>query len=79
MLPMRYAPLRGGDVPTANFPVHDLPAPPRQSQEGWQRVLGAALAFWREASRDKRISQQFRGTCAENAELLERWSDTWAN
>lgn len=78
MLPMRYAPLRGGDVPNPKFAVHDLPIPPRGPQDRWLGVLGAALAFWRDASRDSRISDPFRKICAQNAEALQRWSGTWA-
>ena len=77
MLPMRYAPLRGGDVPDPEFPVHDLPTPPRGRQDRWLSVLSAALDFWRNASRDSRISDPFRDICIRNAEALQRWSETW--
>lgn len=77
MLPMRYAPLRGGDVPNPEFAVHDLPMPPRGQQRRWATVLGAALTFWGEASRDSRISGEFRRVCATNGHALQRWSETW--
>jgi hypothetical protein len=77
MLPMRYAPLRGGDVPDPGFPVHDLPMPPRGRQDRWHSVLSSALDFWREASRDSRISDPFRDICIRNADALQRWSETW--
>lgn len=78
MLPMRYAPLRGGDVPSPEFAVHDLPMPPRGQQRRWAKVLGAALAFWGEAARDFRISDDFRRVCEVNRDALQRWSETWA-
>lgn len=77
MLPMRYAPLRGGDVPRPEFPVHDLPMPPKARHSQWAAVLQAAISFWREASRDRRISEGFRRVCAANGTALERWSEEW--
>lgn len=43
-----------------------------------RRVLEAALSFWNEASRDRRISEGFRVLCASNALGLQRWGETWA-
>jgi len=77
MLPMRYGPLRGGDVPDPEFAVHDLPMPPRDGQERWSKVLQAAIEFWREAARDSRISAEFRAVCASNANALGQWSQHW--
>jgi hypothetical protein len=78
MLPMRYAPLRGGDVPHPDFATHDLPMPPRGQQRRWATVLAAALGFWNEASRDSRVSEEFRRVCGTNRDALQRWSETWA-
>jgi hypothetical protein len=78
MLPMQYAPLRGGDVPEGDYALQDLPLPRRGNEVRWQNVLNAALSFWGEASRDKRIGEPFRKICASNGDLLERWADTWA-
>lgn len=78
MLPMRYAPLRGGDVPDPEFAVHDMPMPPRGQQRRWAAVVGAALTFWDQASRDSRISEDFRRVCGTNRDALRRWSETWA-
>lgn len=78
MLPMQYAPLRGGDVPEPAFPSYDLPLPPREGRERWVTVATAAVHFWLESSRDKRISKAFRTTCAKNGDALQRWLDTWA-
>jgi hypothetical protein len=78
MLPMQYAPLRGGDVPEGDYALQDLPLPRRGSENRWQNVLNAAFSFWAEASRDKRISEPFRKLCASNGHSLEQWADTWA-
>lgn len=79
MLPMQYAPLRGGDVPEGDYALQDLPLPRRGSEERWQNVLSAAISFWNEAARDRRISEPFRKICASNGQSLERWADTWAH
>lgn len=78
MLPMHYAPHRGGDVPDGEYPLQDLPLPRRGSEDRWRGALNAAFSFWGEAGRDKRISEPFRRTCSNNAHSLERWADTWA-
>jgi hypothetical protein len=78
MLPMQYAPLRGGDVPEPTYPAQDLPVPPRGREDRWATAVQAALNFWREASKDKRIGEAFRAICANNADSLQRWADTWA-
>ena len=77
MLPMQYAPLRGGDVPQGDYALQDLPPPRRGSEDRWHTILNAACSFWREASRDKRITDSFRKFCASNGQSLERWADTW--
>jgi HipA-like protein len=67
MLPMRYAPLSGGEVPIRNYLV-SLPLP--QEQPAWLTAAKAALAFWQTASQDTRISQNFRSICEENHQML---------
>ena len=67
MLPMLYAPLSGGEVPPRNFEP-TLPLP--QEREAWQVACKAALLFWKSASGDARIGQQFQEICAENHEKL---------
>jgi hypothetical protein len=70
MLPMRYAPLPGGEVPVLPpwQPLLPLPA-----QRGvWQQACGAALAFWREAAADQRVEQVLREDFANNALALEK-------
>lgn len=68
MLPMLYAPLSGGEVPARNFePALPLPA----ERDAWTTACEAALAFWREASADRRISSGFRRICSENLRSLQ--------
>ena len=68
MLPMAYAPLGGGELPTANFaPMWPMP----QQQELWRAASDAALDFWRSAAKDQRISPDFRQLCEHNALILQ--------
>lgn len=68
MLPMMYAPLPGGEVPPRVFqPEWPLP----HQRPLWQTACAAALAFWRTASADPRISAPFRQLCETNASTLE--------
>lgn len=67
MLPMRYAPLPGGEVPPRTF---EPPLPLPTQREAWQAACEAALQFWRQAGRDERISEAFRKTCSANARSL---------
>ena len=67
MLPMAYAPVRGVELP----PVQYQPSRPLPEQEDdWRTAARAALGFWRRAADDKRISAEFRRTCADNAQVL---------
>jgi hypothetical protein len=61
MLPMLFAPLRGGELPTRSFEPA-LPLPPEQDL--WSEACVAALAFWQRAEADPRISAGFRTLCA---------------
>lgn len=69
MLPMLYAPLPGGELPTRNFEP-PLPLPPQRAV--WQGACAAALAFWERAAGDERISTSFRRTCGVNAKRLRQ-------
>jgi hypothetical protein len=69
MLPMMYAPLPGGELPTRQF-APPLPMP--QHALAWGRAAAAATQFWRQAALDQRITPSFRDTCEANAKLLER-------
>lgn len=67
MLPMMYAPLRGGELPERRYG----PALPLPNESGvWQQAASAAVSYWRRCAEDVRISQDFRQTCAHNARLL---------
>lgn len=69
MLPMRHAPLAGGEVPT-RAPEFSLPLPAQRA--AWLEACAGALAFWREAAGDTRISDGFRETCSHHAAELDR-------
>jgi len=64
MLPMAYAPVRGVELPHRHF-VPVLPVP--SERQAWLSAARAAGLFWQAASQDRRISQDFRTTCAQNA------------
>jgi len=69
MLPMRYAPVRGVELPPVNFQP-SLPLPAERS--AWARAAGAAVQFWDTAARDTRISDEFRAICADNLDRVRR-------
>ncbi|RYF78958.1 MAG: phosphatidylinositol kinase [Comamonadaceae bacterium] len=69
MLPMRHAPLPGGEVPQ-RAPEFSLPLPVQRA--AWLDACTAALAFWRTAAHDTRISEDFRQVCAAHAQALDR-------
>ena len=69
MLPMHYAPHRGGEVPPKNY----APALPLPSEAtAWRRAATAATSYWERCAIDKRISESFRVICAENAKVLRK-------
>ncbi len=67
MLPMLYAPLAGGEVPTSSF-APGLPTP--KERPAWLLASGAALVFWQSAASDQRISAPFREICRQNVGTL---------
>jgi hypothetical protein len=67
MLPMLYAPLAGGELPTRAFEP-PLPLPPQRAV--WSAACVAAVSFWERASGDSRIGEAFRSVCAANAQKL---------
>jgi hypothetical protein len=67
MLPMRYAPRPGLELPTPDFSPR-LPMPAQR--DAWQAAARAALRFWQSAEGDGRISDGFRGVCRGNALAL---------
>jgi len=68
-LPMRYAPQAGGEVLSPPL-TPTLPLPTERGR--WLRVAPRALAFWRTAATDERISTGFRALCTNNHATLER-------
>jgi hypothetical protein len=69
MLPMLYAPLRGGEVPERAYqPELPLPA----EQPAWADAAGAAARCWESCAADPRISSGFRRICEANALALAR-------
>lgn len=69
MLPMQYAPLRGGEVPPQTF-VPQLPLPADAGE--WRLATRAAIAFWNRCAMDSRISLPFQDICAGNAANIAR-------
>ncbi|HEY0954629.1 MAG TPA: type II toxin-antitoxin system HipA family toxin YjjJ [Roseateles sp.] len=67
-LPMRYAPLPGGEVLSPPL-APALPMPAERAR--WQQVAPQALGFWQAAAADARISPTFRQLCAGNAAALQ--------
>ena len=69
MLPMMYAPLAGGEIPPRPF---NPPVPLPAQQTVWLEACRAAIAFWRRAGGDERISPPFRAVAIGNAEALDK-------
>ena len=69
MLPMMYAPLAGGELPTSAFGP-SLPKP--AERDAWLLAYPAAQSFWQSAADDQRISKTFRDACGRNRAVLER-------
>jgi HipA-like C-terminal domain len=68
MLPMHYAPLPGGELPTRAFePALPLPA----QRAVWLAACVAAVELWKRAAGDLRISPAFRRICSANAQRLQ--------
>lgn len=72
MLPMRYAPQRGGEVPPQTY-APALPLPTEALE--WHRAALAAVVYWTRCAADARISGSFQAICAENAATLQRALD----
>lgn len=67
MLPMAYAPMRGGELPNREF----SPDPPLPTEAAlWWQAADAAVHFWNTCAADARISAEFRGICEENGRNL---------
>ena len=69
MLPMMFAPLQGGEIPSVSF-APELPMP--ADKPAWDQASKAAQAFWLSASQDFRISAPFRTLCDDKLKVLDR-------
>ncbi|MFN0184050.1 MAG: HipA domain-containing protein [Aquabacterium sp.] len=58
MLPMRFAPLAGGEVPPLQAP--DVPLPLPEERGDWQAAAALAQRFWALVAKDRRISASMR-------------------
>lgn len=68
MLPMLYAPLPGGEVPTRVF---EPPLPLPAQRDVWMAACEAAVLFWMRTAGDTRVSEAFRTVAAANARQLQ--------
>ena len=67
MLPMMYAPMRGGELPHTEF----RPEPPLPAEAPiWRRAAEGAEYFWNLCAGDARISADFRRICDDNRRKL---------
>lgn len=67
MLPMAYAPLRGGEVVDRVFaPALPLPG----EAPAWRRAAEAAERYWSLCAEEPRISPAFRRVCADNSRIV---------
>lgn len=69
MLPMAYAPLTGGELPTLQF-APALPTP--TEKPAWLVAHGAASAFWQSVAQDMRVSPEFATLAQGNVDTLAR-------
>jgi HipA-like C-terminal domain len=67
MLPMAYAPMRGGELPTREFSP-DLPLPAEAPT--WMHAAEAAVYFWNLCAADTRIGDDFRRVCDDNGRSM---------
>jgi hypothetical protein len=63
MLPMAYAPMRGGELPNREYSP-DLPLPAEAPI--WRQAAEAAVYFWNMCAEDPRIGTDFRRICDVN-------------
>lgn len=72
MLPMLYAPLRGGEVPPQTYlPALPLPGEADDWRAAARAAARAAIAYWSRCAGDERISAPFRAICTDNRRLLD--------
>jgi len=73
MLPMLYAPQRGGEIPPRTY-TPALPLP--QEKTAWRQAAQTARAYWARCAGDERISAEFRVVCAGNERQLAAYAGT---
>jgi hypothetical protein len=61
--------MNASEVPPRAFEPA-LPAPGQRAV--WQAACAAAIEFWAQAAADSRLSDDFRATAADNAQVLQR-------
>jgi len=71
MLPMAYAPVRGGELPGYRF---DPPQPRPDDADDWRAAAQAAIVFWQGCAADDRVGAVFRETCAANTDMMRQWT-----
>ena len=69
MLPMSYAPHRGGELPAKVY-APELPLP--EEMPSWCQAAHAGVVYWQTCAGDERISSEFRVICEANASRLIR-------
>ena len=69
MLPMRWAPLAGGEVPPLIAP--DVPLPLPEERDDWQGAATLAQRFWMLVGQERRISEPLRALGHAQAQRLE--------
>lgn len=72
MLPMRHAPLAGGELP---IPAWTPPLPLPRERETWLTACQAALTFWERMAADTRISAGFRKLGSHHGQELRALAD----
>jgi serine/threonine protein kinase HipA of HipAB toxin-antitoxin module len=73
MLPMRYAPLGGGELPPLTLIEPALPLPAERA--AWRPAAAAAQAFWQALAADGRASDALRAQAQANAARLAQAVD----
>lgn len=69
MLPMRYAPLAGGEVPPLTAPAWPQPLP--AERDDWQLAATLAQRFWSLVAQERRLSAPMRALGQEQARRLQ--------
>lgn len=67
MLPMRHAPMAGGELPASEW-TPPLPLP--RERETWLAACRAAVAFWERMAADSRISAGFLALGSRHGQAL---------